>query len=88
MPKIVTANLLRTGDVVYFAGNKGWVREIGEAQVAVDEGQLSNIEAAGQRDFDAQLVVSVYSMDVDLVDGRPEPKSVRERIRALLGPTV
>lgn len=88
MSKIVTANLLRSGDVVYFAGLDGWVREIAEAKVALDEEQLSEIESAAQRDFEAQLVVSVYSMDVDLVDDRPEPKSVRERIRALLGPTV
>lgn len=88
MPKVITANLLRSGDVVYFAGADRWVREIGEAQVALDEEQLSEIESAGQRDFEAQLVVSVYSMDVEVIDGRPEPKSVRERIRALLGPTV
>lgn len=88
MPKIVTANLLRTGDVVYFAGADGWVRDITRAKVANDEEELAELEKAAQRDFEANLVVSVYSMPVDLVDGRPEPRSVRERIRALLGPTV
>lgn len=88
MPNIVTANLLRSGDVVYFAGVDGWVREIAEAKVAHDKEQLTDLEAGAQRDFEAQIVVSVYSMDVDVVDGRPEPRSVRERIRAALGPSV
>jgi len=87
-PKIITANVLRTGDVVYLKDEGVWVREIGEAKIANDDEQLAELEAVAQRDFDRQLVVSVYAMDVNVVDGRPEPRSVRERIRAMLGPTV
>lgn len=88
MPNIITANLLRSGDVVYFAGAGDWVRDIAEAKVAGDKEQLAELEKAAQRDFEAHQVISVYAMDVDLVDGRPEPRSVRERIRATLGPSI
>lgn len=88
MPNIITANLLRSGDVVYFAGEGGWVRQISEAKVAYDKEELVELEEEAQRDADQNLVISVYAMDVDLVDGRPEPRSVRERIRATLGPSV
>lgn len=88
MPNIITANLLRSGDVVYLAGTGGWVRQIAEAKVAHDKEELAALEKQAQRDVEEHRVISVYAMDVDLVDGQPEPRSVRERIRATLGPTV
>lgn len=88
MPKIITANLLLSGDVVYLDPQGAWVRDIARAAVAEDKAEIAALEEVAARAFEAREVLSVYAMDVVLVDGRPAPKSVREKIRAGLGPTV
>jgi hypothetical protein len=85
--KIITANRLTDGVVVYLAGN-GWVDGIAAAAVlnapdAIDAG----LETA-KRAFANREVVDVNAIDVTLDDNRrPVPVRLRERIRAF-GPTV
>lgn len=87
-PRVVTANLLRTGDVVYLAANGGWVRNLRNAAIAADAAQLSELESLARAAVERSEVVSVYAFDVDTTKGHPAPVSVRERIRAAHAPTV
>jgi Protein of unknown function (DUF2849) len=88
MPSVVTANNLRSGAVVYLGQAGMWVEDLAAAAVADDAAHLKLLEGEAQRAVEATLVTAVYAMDVRLVDGRPEPVSVRERIRAAHAPTV
>lgn len=82
-PKVVTANLLRDGDVVYFTAQDTWTLDLAEAEVLEDEAvaQMRLVDA------DKPLhVVGVYLADVTLTDGAPKPAHFREDFRAT-GPT-
>ncbi len=78
-PKIVTANHLLKGDVIYQTAN-GWTRQLKQAEVLTDEADadLRLIDAVQQTD----TVVGAYLADVNLSDGIPEPAHFREDFRA------
>lgn len=85
--KVITANRLLNGDVVWLGDNGTWVERITLARVfegkeAVAEGLAEGAEAERN-----QEVVSVYEMDVTVEDGIVSPVRLRERIRAT-GPTT
>lgn len=84
----MTANLLRSGEVVYLGANDTWVRKIESATVAQNEDELAALEEAAKQAFEAQLVVDVYAMDVEVENGKTKALSVREIIRAAHGPSV
>ncbi|MEO9651686.1 MAG: DUF2849 domain-containing protein [Roseobacter sp.] len=78
-PKVVTANHLLKGDVIYQTAS-GWTRELTEAEVLTDEAdaQLRLIDASQQ----VSEVVGVYLADVDATDNTPKPTHFREDFRA------
>lgn len=78
-PKVVTANHLLKGDVIYQSLD-GWTRHLEKAEVLTDEADadLRLIEASQQIDE----VVGAYLSDVELVDGVPRPTHFREDFRA------
>ena len=78
-PKVVTANALLEGDVVYLTAEDQWSRHMAEAEVIDDEahGDLRLLHGASQAD----VVVGVYLIDVALEDGRPQPTHFREEFR-------
>jgi hypothetical protein len=78
-PKIVTANALLEGDVIYQTA-AGWSRTITEAEVLTDEAdaELRLIEASAQ----SGSVVGAYLADVRVEDGVPHPTHFREDFRA------
>lgn len=82
MPSVVTANDLRSGAVVYLAGDGRWVDALGKATPAVDAGELKHLETLALAAVERNEVTAVYAFDVRLVEGRPDPISVREKIRA------
>jgi Protein of unknown function (DUF2849) len=82
MPTVVTANHLRTGAVVYLADGGRWVSALAEATVAIDERALAPLEAIARAAVEANAITAVYAFDVRIADGRPQPISVRETIRA------
>ena len=88
MPSVITANMLRSGDVVYLATGETWVRDLEDAEIAPDKDAQKKLEQIAARAEAAQLVVEAYPMDVDVVAGRAKARSVREVIRAQHGPTV
>ncbi|SDZ26829.1 Protein of unknown function [Jannaschia faecimaris] len=82
-PKIVTANLLRDGDVVYLTEDDRWSTDLTEAEVMTNEAhaQMRLVES----DKPA-VVVGTYLADVTVSDAGPVPTHFREEFRAT-GPT-
>ena len=78
-PKVVTANHLLDGDVIYQTTD-GWTRELTKAEVLTDEAHadLRLIEASQQRD----VVVGAYLAEVDAAGTSPTPTHFREDFRA------
>lgn len=88
MPSVVTANDLRSGLVVYLTSDGQWAQSVGDAGVAADTPTLERLQALALASVVKSEVTAVYAFDVALVEGRPEPISVREKIRASRAPTV
>jgi hypothetical protein len=86
--KVITANDLRNGLVVFLAGEDGWTVEIAGARVLEDGPDLDGAIAFAKAETEAQVVVEAYPVDVVVTDGIPVPVRLRERIRAERGPTV
>lgn len=78
-PKIVTANILQTGEVVYLTGNGSWSPWHAEAELLADE------EAAAARLAAAQaqncVVVDAYLADAGPGSDGPVPLHIREAFR-------
>jgi Protein of unknown function (DUF2849) len=88
MLSVVTANQLRSGAVVYLADDGRWVEQLHDASVAADADALKRLETLALAAVAATEVTAVYAFDVRTGTGRPEPISVREKIRAAHAPTV
>ncbi len=78
-PKVVTANALLEGDVVYLTADDRWSRHHHEAELIEDEAhaQLRLLQAEKQR----QVVVGVYLADARPGPDGPEPIHFREIFR-------
>jgi hypothetical protein len=78
-PKVVTANHLLEGDVIYQTAT-GWTRVLAEAEVLTDEADadLRLIDASQQ----TAEIVGAYLMDVDTNGRSPNPTHFREDFRA------
>lgn len=79
-PKVVTANDLLIGDVIYQTIS-GWSRDLNDAEVLTDEAHadLRKIEASQQTNH----VVGVYFMDIDASSSDSlQTKHFREAFRA------
>ena len=85
--KVMTANLLRDGDVVYLTAAGTWSLWLREAVVVHDQSGETDLEASAKQAERDQVVVGPYLMDVAENDAGPQPIGTREKIRAK-GPTV
>jgi hypothetical protein len=85
--KVMTANLLRDGDVVYLTAAGAWSLWLREAWVARDQGGEADLEAGAKQAERDQVVIGPYLMDVAESEAGPQPIGTREKIRAK-GPTV
>ena len=85
--QVVTANRLRDGAVVYLATTGAWSTRIAESNVAYDAAAAAKLLAIGEQAALDRVVVGPVLIEVALRDGRIQPLSVRERIRAF-GPSV
>jgi Protein of unknown function (DUF2849) len=86
--KVITANDLREGLVVFLDHDGGWTVRIAEARVLEDGPDLDGALAYAKAQSDAQIVLEAYPIDVDVKDGVPVPARLREKIRADRGPTI
>ena len=86
--KVITANDLRDGLVVFLDHDGGWTRDIALARVVEDGPDLDQANAYAKAQHDARIVVEPYPIDVEVKSGVPVPVRYRERIRAEKGPTI
>ena len=85
--KAITSNRLDNGRVVFLDAEGGWTPDVAAALLVADGPELDAATAYAQAQHDARIVVEPYAIDIAMVDGRPTPARIRERIRAE-GPTV
>ena len=78
-PKVVTANDLLEGDVVYLTVKDTWSRRLSDAEVQTDEAhaQLRLVDGSAR----TGEVVGVYLADVAVSAVGPEPTHFRETFR-------
>ena len=78
-PKVVTANALLEGDVVYLTAEDRWTRHHHEAELIEDEAhaQMRLLHATAQK----LLVVGAYLADAKPGPNGPEPTHFREEFR-------
>lgn len=79
IPKVVTANDLRQGDVVYLTADDRWSRLHHEAELIEDEAhaQIRLLFGAAQRN----VIVGAYLADAKAGPNGPEPVHFREAFR-------
>lgn len=85
--KVMTANRLGDGAVVYLADDNDWVLALDAAEVADGDVAAAALEARAAVSAARQEVVSTYLFAVSVSEGGIAPVSQREIIRAA-GPTV
>ncbi len=79
-PKVVTANALLEGDVVYLTADDRWSRKLSEAELIEDEAhaQIRLLDAQAQK----SVIVGAYLADARAGENGPEPAHFREAFRA------
>ena len=78
-PKVITANALIEGDVIWLTADGSWTRQMAQAEVLTDEAhaQLRLLEAEGRQ----AEAVGAYLADVEVTPAGPAPAHFRERFR-------
>ncbi len=86
--KIITANRLGDGLVVFLDADGNWPLEIASARVLQDGPDFDGALIYAKAQHDARIIVEPYAVDVEVsAEGVPAPVRLREKIRAE-GPTV
>jgi hypothetical protein len=78
-PKVLTANRLIEGDVVYYGTDGEWVLSHDDALYLTDEAQANDLLAKAHAQAD--LLVGAYLADAALENGKPVPTHFREDFR-------
>ncbi|MGB3148581.1 MAG: DUF2849 domain-containing protein [Paracoccaceae bacterium] len=78
-PKVVTANDLREGDVVYLAADGSWTRHHHLAELIRDEARAA--ERLALAEAERLTVVGAYLADAQPGANGPEPVHFREAFR-------
>jgi hypothetical protein len=82
MPRIVTANHLRSGAVVYLTREGNWVSILDRATPAFTDVDFEHLKSLALAAAERNEVTAIYAFEARIVADRPEPLSVREQIRA------
>lgn len=78
-PKVITANHLLEGDVVYLTADDRWTRHHAEAELLTDEAHATIRLLEAQRQVDT--IVGAYLADAKDGPKGPEPTHFREVFR-------
>lgn len=85
--KVISANRLGDGLVVYLTANDTWSEWISRSEIANDEAAADALLVRAKRAETNRLIVDPYLVDVAEIDGQVRPTRYRELIRAT-GPSV
>jgi hypothetical protein len=85
--RMIIANRLNDGRVVFYAASGVWDVDIAAGTVIAAEADEASAFAAAKADEAACKVVDPQLIDVTVDGGRPRPVAIREAIRAF-GPTI
>jgi|SRR5690606_10244510 len=85
--KMIIANRLKDGAVVFLASDRGWVMSIDEGLLLEDDADAEQAMAVACRHEADCIVVEPALIEVAVQEGRLRPTAIREAIRAF-GPTV
>ena len=85
--KLVTANRLRDGAVVFLTERGDWSLAVDDGAVARDDARAKDLLEIGAQAAAAQIVVAPYLIEVNAEGGKIVPLTYRERIRAF-GPSI
>ncbi|MEM1163287.1 MAG: DUF2849 domain-containing protein [Pseudomonadota bacterium] len=78
-PKVVTANALIEGDVVYQTADDRWTRDLADAELIIEE-DLAKLRLA-QAEGQPEEVVGPYLADASPSEDGPQPTHFREDFR-------
>lgn len=78
-PKVVTANALAEGHVVYLSEDDRWVEHLAQAEILTDEADAEYRFLMAQAQ--TETVVGVYLADVLVTVDGPQPAHFREAFR-------
>jgi Protein of unknown function (DUF2849) len=87
MSHAVTANRLRDGRVVFRTVSGGWSLDVAESAIEPSEAAANAVVAEVNANANAQDVVEVYAVEMNVSGRSPRPARLREAIRAM-GPTI
>ena len=85
--KVITANRLSDGLVIFIGPDRTWVTDIADALTFADGPELDEGTAFGKEGVVGDFLIDPYPIDVTVTDGVPVATRLREAIRAK-GPTV
>jgi len=85
--KILTANDLHSGGVVFATANGDWSSFISQALLSDNADTNEKLETCGQHAVERQLVVEPFFIDVTIENSLPRPVRFREQLR-VNGPSV
>jgi hypothetical protein len=85
--KVLTANRLKDGLVVFLGEGNAWIPWLQEAVIARTKDDAARLEARGAEHAKTNVVVGPYLMDVIEEAGQLRAAHIREHLRTL-GPSV
>jgi hypothetical protein len=85
--RMIIANRLNDGLVVFYTAGGGWSLDIAEGLVIAAEAEETEILAAAKADETHCKIIDPNLIDVTVDGGKPRPVAIREAIRAF-GPTI
>jgi hypothetical protein len=87
MNKVLTANRLDDGRVVFLSPTGDWSPDLNDACTVSDDDAAEELSAVGAIAEAACTIIGPYLIDVRQIGGRIQAAAIREAIRAA-GPTV
>ena len=85
--KLITANRLIDGEVVWFSNQNSWVNDLNKAKVIENAEELAKAFQVAEEAVADQQIIEPYAVNVQRVDGIIKPTSMKEKIRAH-GPSI
>ena len=87
LPKIVTANDLKSGLAVFLKADGSWSGNVNDSVIVTSDEDIEKQLSVGQEAEAANIVIAPYLVDIEQSGGEVKPIHLREYMRAT-GPSV